>query len=234
MPLTVTVLEVPARFGVIESQLAWIERRLGEGKAGEVTVLPEACLTGYVSPDGNFDLAARAEPLEGPQLDHLERLASRHDTTLIGPVIERDGPECFNTAAVVTPAGSVLATYRKRHPWMPETWASPSDNPLPHFTLGDLRCSLAICFDVHFLAEESHDVLEAIDVLFFQSAWVDDEGDSRPGHLIRLAREFGITIVNANWGPGQPRVAGQGGSMIVRPDGSIHRPFAARFDAVID
>jgi predicted amidohydrolase len=234
MPLTVTVLEVPARTGAMDTQLAWIERELGRRKAGEVTVLPEACLTGYVSPDGDFDLAPHAEPLRGRQLEHLTRLAGRFDTTLIGPVIERDGAECFNAAAVVTPEGALLATYRKRHPWMPETWASPSDNPLPAFTLGGLRCSLAICFDVHFLAEESHEVLKTIDVLFYQSAWVDSDGDARPGHLTPLAREFGITIVNANWGRGQPRIAGQGGSMIVRPDGSMHRPFTARFDAVID
>ncbi|MCA2980704.1 MAG: carbon-nitrogen hydrolase family protein, partial [Myxococcaceae bacterium] len=181
----------------------------------------EAALTGYVSPDGDFDLSAFAEPLEGPQLDGLRHLAEQFDTTVIGPVIERAGVDRFNSHVVVAPSGALLAHYRKRHPWYPETWATPGDRPWPTFELSGLTCSLAVCFDVHFLVREAQAVLREADVLFFCSAWVDGNGDSRPGTLAPVAQAFGLTVVNANWGPGEPDVAGQGGSLVMDPAGRV-------------
>jgi len=221
MSLSVTVLEVPARFDEAERRVRWIEKRLASRSPGDVVVLPETCLTGYVSPTGDFNLSRFAEPLEGRQLASLRSIATTFGTTVIGPIIERDGPHCFNSEVVVTPAGAVLAHYRKRHPWMPETWATAGALPFPVFELRGLRCTLAVCFDVHFLAEEAATVLREVDVLFFPSAWVDDAGDARPGYLTPLAQQFEVTIVNANWGVGTPRVPGQGGSMIVSPSGAI-------------
>jgi predicted amidohydrolase len=221
MPLDVTILEVPARFGAMEAQLQWIQTALDAQAPGAVLVLPEAALTGYVSGTGDFDLTPFAEPLEGRQLEALRGLARRYDTTVIGPVIEREEGRCFNAQLVVAPGGDVRAHYRKRHPWYPETWATPGDQPFSTFELGGLRATLAICFDVHFLADEAADALETSDVLFFCSAWVDDAGDSRPGHLMPLARQFSVQVVNANWGPGDPHVPGQGGSLILGPRGEL-------------
>lgn len=237
MSLSVTVLEVPARFDEVDGRLRWIEERLTRAPPGDVVVLPETCLTGYVSPTGDFDLSRFAEPLEGRQLASLRSMAQRFHTTVLGPVIERDGLHCFNTEVVVTPAGAVRAHYRKRHPWMPETWATAGTLPFPVFELGGLTCSLAVCFDVHFLADEAADVLRELDVLFFPSAWVDDEGDSRPGHLTTLAQQFALTIVNANWGVGRPPIPGQGGSMIISSTGEIlarTKSRGARLDVRLD
>ncbi|MBL8918162.1 MAG: carbon-nitrogen hydrolase family protein [Myxococcaceae bacterium] len=228
MPLSVTVLEVPARFGAIEEQARWIDDALARTPPGEVLVLPESALTGYVSATGSFDLTPFAEPFEGRQLEALRRIAERAHTTVIGPIVERDGARCFNTEAVVAPDGAVLARYRKRHPWFPELWATPGDLPFPRLQLGGLACTLAVCFDVHFLAEEAADVLRQCDVLFFCSAWVDEEYDARPDRLGPLATEFGLFIVNANWGPGAPPVRGQGGSLVMSPAGKMLARTSAR------
>lgn len=227
MPLDVTMLEVPARFGAMTTQLEWVRASLSSQRPGDVVVLPEAALTGYVSEALDFDLSRFAEPLEGRQLDGLRALARDFDTVVIGPLIERDDERLFNAQVVVTPSGELVAHYRKRHPWYPETWATPGDRPWPRFELGGFTCSLAICFDVHFLADEAAGALTGADVLFFCSAWVDDAGDSRPGHLAPLARRFGVQIVNANWGRGVPRVPGQGGSMVLDANGDV----AARLGA---
>jgi 5-aminopentanamidase len=220
-PTIVTVLEVPARFDDVEGQLKWIVERLSRKAPGEIVVLPEACLTGYVSATGDFNLSRFAEPLQGHQFELLRSIATQCDTTVVGPVIERDGVHCFNSTVVIRPDGTVSAHYRKRHPWMPETWATAGTLPFPRFDVGELKCSLAVCFDVHFLAEEAADVLREIDVLLFPSAWVDDSGDARPGQLTSLAQQFDITIVNANWGVGSPHLKGQGGSMIIASSGRL-------------
>jgi len=82
-------------------------------------------------------------------------------------------------------------------------------------------CTLAICFDLHFLEREAVATLGATDVLLFPSAWVDeDDTDGRAVIFQRLRRKFGVSIVNANWGEGVPRLQGQGRSRIITATGS--------------
>src|SRR5262249_4731408 len=91
--------------------------------------------------------------------------------------------------------------------------------------IGELTATIAICFDVHFLADEAADALSTSDVLLFPSAWVDERAgeDARGPIFAELTRRFGVAIVNANWAPSIPRLPGQGGSRIVGRDG---RPLA--------
>jgi predicted amidohydrolase len=123
-------------------------------------------------------------------------------------------------------AGREILHYKKRHPWYPETWATPGDAPHPVVTVGGLRVSIAICFDLHFAAAE----LAPCDVLLFPSAWVESGDDSRP----ELLRALGVHVVNANWGPGEPRVPGQGDSCILHASGAVLARGAPRIDAVLD
>jgi predicted amidohydrolase len=74
--------------------------------------------------------------------------------------------------------------------------------------------TVAVCFDVQFVADDAADELRVADVLLFPSAWVE-RPDSLGVLLPALATRFDVAVVNANWGPGTPRVPGQGGSRIV-------------------
>ena len=220
-------LEVPHRFGEPETQLAWIDAQLAlaaplalSAPLADLVVLPETALTGYVSAAGNYDLSAFAEPRDGATEHALIALARKHRCALLAPLVEREGAACFNSALFIDAEGAVLAHYRKRHPWMPETWATPGSRPAPLFAWRGLTLTIAICFDVHFLAEESGEALRAADVLLFPSAWTE-LGDTRPQMLPELAREFGCAIVNANWGRSVPRIPGQGQSLIVSARGEI-------------
>jgi predicted amidohydrolase len=121
---------------------------------------------------------------------------------------------------------------------MPETWATPGEEPLPEIDVEGARVTAAICFDAHFLSEESAEALARADVLLFPSAWVEEE-DSREKLLGDLARRFDVAIVNANWGAGLPRVGGQGRSMILSRDGRVvaeaeGATSPARVDATLD
>ena len=64
--LHVTVLELPARWNQPSVALAEVDRLLGSAPAPHLALLPETALTGYVSPELDFDLAPFAEPLDGP------------------------------------------------------------------------------------------------------------------------------------------------------------------------
>ena len=220
MPLHVVALELPARWNQPSIVLAEADRLLASASAPDLALLPEAALTGYVSPDRDFDLGPFAEPVTGPTASALAALARAHGCYLAGPLIERDGASTYNAFLVFAPDGARVAHYRKRHPWYPETWATPGDAPPPVFELRGARVTLAVCFDAQFLAEDAARELGEADVLLFPSAWVERH-DSRDTLLGGLARRFDIAVVNANWGVGQPSVPGQGGSRVLGRDGEV-------------
>lgn len=213
-------IELPARFGDPEGQLALARAKvLARARRGplELALLPELSLTGYLGGPRLDEAPTRfAEPLDGPTTAALAALAREADAAIAGPLVEREAGALFNTLVVVGRDGALLAHYRKRHPWYPETWATPGERPYPSFSVGGLAVTACICFDVHFVAGEAASLLEASDVLLFPSAWVEVV-DRRAELLASLADRFDVTIVNANWGVGAPRVAGQGGSRVLRP-----------------
>ena len=215
-----TVLELPARFGAASAVLDDVDRALATGGATDLVLLPEAALHGYVSPRGDFDLTRFAEPLAGQTATRAAAIARAHRTHLVTPLVLREPAGVFNAIACFDPSGAPCFVYRKRHPWFPETWASPGPEPHPIVELAGVTITAAICFDVHFLADEAASELAAADLLLFPSAWVE-EVDSRPQLLGELARRFEVHVANANWAAGDVVVPGQGGSSIVGPRGEV-------------
>jgi len=228
--MRVAALELPARFDRARENLELTDSLLSRGPC-DLALMPEASLTGYVSPQGDFDLTRFAESRDGPTSRALAALAKKHATHLVGPLIERASDGVFNAMIGFDPAGAEFIHYRKRHPWYPEAWATPGGNPHPQIRLASRQLrtsviSLAICFDLHF-AEWPQ-----ADVLLFPSAWVAKERDTRLAKLAKL----GVNVVNANWGVGEPRVPGQGDSMILDASGKIlarAEPGTQRIDAEI-
>ncbi len=220
--MRLTALQLPARFDEQAKQLAFVEALLESGPRTDLVLLPEAALTGYVSPAGDFDLTRFAEPLEGPTRDALAHLARRFDCLVVGPLIERAGEHAFNAVLGIAPDGSTLLHYRKHHPWFPEKWATPGPGASQVVTWRKRKLTCAICFDVHFLEADAAQQLDDAELLLFPSAWVDDdEGDSRPPLLRALAQQHSVAVLNANWGPGKPAVPGQGGSLFFGAKGVL-------------
>jgi predicted amidohydrolase len=216
----VTVLELPATWGDPRPAIAAVDAELERGPASDLVLLPEASLRGYVSPEGDFDLAPFAEPPFGPTSCAVAQLARRHRTHLVAPLVLAEGERHYNAMVGFDPDGEPSFTYRKRHPWMPETWATEGPEPAPVVEIAGTRVTIAICYDLHFLDEDASEALDAADLLLFASAWVEED-DSRPWRLPELARAHRIAIANANWGPGIVRVPGQGGSSILDARGNV-------------
>lgn len=214
--MRLTVLELAARWGEADRVLDEVDARIAAGPATDLVLLPEAALHGYVSPEGDFDLTRFAEPLDGPTAQRCAAIAHARGVHLVAPLVLREGAALYN--AIVCFGPEPVFVYRKRHPWYPETWATPGPEAPPLVEIAGRTVTAAICFDVQFLAEDAVRELTAADVLLFPSAWVE-EVDSRPQLLSTLARQFGVTIANANWAPGVVRIAGQGGSSIYSPRG---------------
>lgn len=217
--MRLTLLELPARWNAAPRALAEVDAALAARPAGDLVLLPEASLDGYVSPDGDCDLT--------PFADHADaiagacgELAAKHATHLVAPLVLREGAALYNAMVCYAPGGERRFTYRKRHPWLPETWATRGAEPLPVVEIAGRAVTIAICYDLHFLPRESVRELEVAELLLFPSAWVEDP-DYRIPRLQRLARTFSIAIANANWGAGDVVVPGQGNSCVVGPDGAV-------------
>lgn len=196
-------------------------------------LLPELCLTGYVSPRGDFDVRPLAEDVDGPTTERLAALARAHQVHLVGPLVERADGRLYNAIVGFAATGERRFVYRKRHPWYPETWATAGESPAPLVHFGGHLSTACICFDIHFVADEAARSLESADLLLFPSAWVE-EVDHREEHLTALARRFDLVAVNANWAPGDVCLPGQGGSSIVTAEGVVARSDpagVARFDS---
>ncbi len=220
--MRLTALQLPARFDAWQAQLAFAETLLEAGPRTDLVLLPEAGLTGYISPKGDFDLTKFAEPVEeGPTKAALAQLAKRFGALIVGPVIERADAGLFNALIGVAPDGSTLLHYRKHHPWFPETWATPGPGPSEVVSWRGKKLMAGICFDVHFLEADAAATLNTADVLLFASAWVDEEDDARPGLLEPLATTHQVAVLNANWGPGKPLIQGQGRSLFIDAEGRL-------------
>ena len=163
--LRVGALELPYRHGDPDGMLRRLDDALAQARGLDLVVPCEALLTGYVSRRGDFDLTRFAEPLDGASVTALRALARAHGVALGAPWVERDGARCFNSYLVVDRAGATLAHYRKRRPWFPERWATPGDLGTPGFTLGGVRVTLAVCYDIHFVSRLAGAALDAADVL---------------------------------------------------------------------
>ena len=79
MPLHVAALELPARWNDAASALERTRELLASRPAPDVALLPETALTGYVSPQRDFDLRPFAEPLAGPTTRALAAIVQAFD-----------------------------------------------------------------------------------------------------------------------------------------------------------
>jgi predicted amidohydrolase len=218
--MRVTVLELPASWGTPARVLAEIDARLAIGPPTELVVVPEAAIHGYVSPGGDFDLTRFAEPIDGPTARACAAVAAARGVHLVSSLVLREGAAIYNAMTCFDPRGALAFVYRKRHPWFPETWATPGPLAPPVVTLAGRTLTIAVCYDVHFVADDAAAELAAADILLFPSAWVE-RPDTRADHLAGLARRFDLHVVNANWAAGVVEIPGQGGSCILGPDGTL-------------
>lgn len=84
----------------------------------DFVVFPEVALQHAARQDGLLE--AVAEPIPGPATDTVAEHAVALDSYVLLPMYERDGDDYYNAAALVSPDGEVVGTYRKVAPTIGE------------------------------------------------------------------------------------------------------------------
>lgn len=190
----------------------------------DLVVLPEGAMHDFGPPD--HDLAAAAEPVDGPFTSMLADGARRLGATVIGHIFERheSGGPPYNTAVVVGPDGSTLAAYRKVHlydsfGYVESERLSPGPIEPVVVDVGELRVGLLTCYDLRFPEFARLLVDHGADVLAVPTAWV--RGPLKEDHWETLLRARAIENTVYVLGAAQCGPTYTARSMVVDPLGVV-------------
>ncbi|MGF1666457.1 MAG: carbon-nitrogen hydrolase family protein [Acidimicrobiia bacterium] len=158
--------------GVLEMVRPYLEQAAGQG--AELVVLPEGVMHDFRP---SVDLAAIAQPLDGPFVSGLSDLASRWSVTIVAGMWERVEGDTrpANTLVVVGSSGAVVTTYRKIHLFdsfgFRESERVLPGEPTPvAFTVNGFTVGLATCYDLRF--PELFRLMGGLDVIALPAGWI--------------------------------------------------------------
>jgi predicted amidohydrolase len=203
----------------LSAMLAKIHAAAAEG--AKLVVLPEMADTGYEM----TAIAAHAEGGESRRvIGAAAKQAGVHVVAGIGSRVEG---KLYNTAVAFSPAGEVLAEYRKVHlftsqPIHEERWFAAGDRAVT-FQLGPWRCGLMICYDVRFPELARTLVLAGANLLIVPTAWPAPRIAHWQALTVARAIENQCYLIGANRvGTDGPTTFG-GSSTCVDPQGNVTR-----------
>ncbi len=193
----------------------------GAASGSDLWVLPELFSSGYLF-CGRDELAAAAEPADGPVCARLTELARRFGTAFVAGIPETDGGAIFNSAIAVD-AGGLRGVYRKTHLFDSEkAWFDPGDSGFKVIDMAGTQVGIMICFDWRFPEAARTLALAGARVIAHPSNLVLKTCQDA---MVTRALENGVFTVTANR-IGSESVAGlsaafTGRSRIVGPDGAV-------------
>lgn len=116
----------------------------------KLVIFPECALTGYCF-SSREEAWPVAECVPGPSTEKIAAAARKLDCTVIVGMLERDGDQLYNAAAVISPH-NILGIHRKVHlPGLGIDWFNTlGDTPFPVFGTPHGKIGINICFDCSF------------------------------------------------------------------------------------
>jgi deaminated glutathione amidase len=189
----------------------------------DLVVFPEAFMRDFG--EAGADVAAFAEPLDGPFVTRLAELAREHDVTLLAGMFETsDDPERPYNTLVLVDGDGLRTSYRKIH-----LYDSFGYRESDRLTAGGLepvvtevagfRVGLMTCYDLRFPELARALVDQGAELLVVPSAWVAGPVKVHHWRTLLTARAIENTVFVAAAGQPGPRYTGH--SMVVAPDGEV-------------
>ena len=138
--------------------------RQAAGNGAQIICFPELCTTTYFCYERNPAFFELAEPVPGPAVDRMRKVARETGTVLVYPLYENDGGTLYNTATVIGPDGRLIGKYRKMSvpqilrtvgkgetPADERFYFQPGNLGFPVFdTPFGIKLGILICYDRHF------------------------------------------------------------------------------------
>ena len=229
VPMTASALPVAiCQFAPVDDVAAnrdTVARLVADAAArgGRLIVLPEYS-SFFVDPMDDT-LAANAETLDGPFVQHLQALAAAHAAVIVAGLVEQaDAGRVHNTVVAVSDAG-VRAVYRKQHLYdafgqTESDWIAPGETgDAAVFDVDGIRFGLMTCYDLRF-PEVARTLMDAgADALIVPAEWVRGPLKEHHWNTLLTARAIESTayVIAAD----HPSRIGVGLSQIIDPQGVV-------------
>lgn len=219
--MRVTLVQLAATLDS-EANRTLVHRRLRDVDGADLVVLPEATMHDFGDPQ--HDLAAVAEPLDGPFVDLVTSEARRLGATVVAGMFEQTDDLPFNTLVVAGPDGDLAATYRKIHlydsfGYRESDRLRAGDISPVVVPVGDMNVGLMTCYDLRFPELGRMLVDRGADTFVVPAAWVAGEHKVRHWRTLLAARALENTVWVAAAGQGGDRYSGH--SLVADPWGTI-------------
>lgn len=179
---------------------------------------PEQFATGWDPASGQ-----NVEDTSGPIVSTLQKHARNNHIAVIGSFRKRGVPLPENTAVVIDQDGRIATLYSKMHLFSPgnEQNGFASGTNLGIFTLGPLRCGIAICYDLRFPELFRIYRQKGVHAVFIPSAWPKQRITHWALFLTARAAENQMYMAGVNTTGITPVDTYAGSSMTVDPHGTI-------------
>jgi predicted amidohydrolase len=174
-----------------------------------------------------------AEPLDGPFVATLRRLAAQHGVAVLAGVTlpgaapaDGERARAVNAVVAVDGAGDLAGVYRKIHLYdafgareSDRLEPGPVDAAPLTLRVGELTFGVITCYDLRF-PESARRVVDAgADVLVVPAAWLDGPGKALHWRTLLSARAIENTMVTIGVGMAGKGLTGR--STLVGPDGVV-------------
>ena len=163
------------------------------------------------------------QDLTGNITTRLQASAKANRIAVVGSIREASSTHPKNTSVAIGNDGSILATYSKIHLFSPakedEHFITGTD--LGIFSLGQLTCGLAICYDLRFPDLFRIYAQKGVRVIFVPAAWPASRIRHWELFIQARAAENQIYVVGVNTTGTTPVDRYSGSSMAADPHGTI-------------
>ncbi|RFM30278.1 nitrilase family protein [Deminuibacter soli] len=230
--LSLTLIQTALYWEDKKANLAMLEQKINSitGKP-EIVVLPEMFSTGF-----SMQPALLAEPMNGPTVKWMKRVAAQKKIVLTGSVIIEEGGLYYNRLIWMLPNGQ-YGIYNKRHLFAygkEDQYYTPGNKRLIASVKG-WRIQLQVCYDLRFpvwarqsmaaVAENGGATVDAgpeYDVLIYVANWPERRKLAWKTLLQARAIENQCFVAGLNRvGNDGNNIAHSGDSMVIDPLGEI-------------
>ncbi|MFR9751122.1 carbon-nitrogen hydrolase family protein [Nocardia sp. 004] len=200
--------------------------RAAAAHGARVVVAPEYSMFAVHKLDER--VVAVAEPLNGPFVTGLGRLAQESGVFLVAGMVERiaeGGARIRNTLVVLGPDGALVTCYRKVHlydafGYLESDVVEPGElEQLAMFTVAEVTFGLQTCFDLRFPEAARRIAAAGAQVLLLPAQWIPGPDKVEQWTTLVCARAIENTMYVAAADQAAP--LGAGASMIVDPIGTV-------------
>ena len=156
--------------------------------------------------------------IPGELTEQLGALARETGLWLVpGSVYERLGEAAANTAVVLSPAGELVASYRKCFPWQPYETTQPGTQTVCFDIHGVGRFGLAICHDGAFPEIFRSLAWQGAEAIFQVTLTGTSDRDAETVIARANAIVNQVAVVNVN----AAAPVGNGRSLVIDPEGAV-------------